>query len=182
METFWLHGYEATSVQDLVKSTGINRASMYDTFGSKHELFVEALNAYSLESAERVRQILGSDKGSPLDNLRRYFALAEEMLYSKKICAGCLLTNTAIELAPHDPEIAALLKATFEARLKAFRDVLQRAMDAGEIAPDAKLDQLAAYLLSTMQGAVASAKAGIPRKRCHTTFAIALTAIPTKQG
>jgi TetR/AcrR family transcriptional repressor of nem operon len=122
--------------------------------------------------------VVESAEGSPLGNIRRYFGRVEELLYGKDLCVGCLLTNTAIELAQHDPEIAALLKRTFAARQKAFRDTLQRAVEAGEIPADANPDKLAAYLLSTLQGAIVSAKAGVPRKTFRDTFGIALSAIP----
>ena len=46
IEVFWAHGYEATSIQELVDSMGINRGSLYDTFGDKHRLFLEALDRY----------------------------------------------------------------------------------------------------------------------------------------
>ena len=49
VDAFWRRGYEATSVADLVAATGVNRASMYDTFGNKRELFIEVQNLLNTE-------------------------------------------------------------------------------------------------------------------------------------
>ena len=72
MDLFWKQGFEATSVQQLVEVTGINRGSMYDTFGDKRELFIQALTRYADKSAMKRLEILnGTDK--PLEGIRAFF-------------------------------------------------------------------------------------------------------------
>jgi TetR/AcrR family transcriptional repressor of nem operon len=66
MQLFWEKGYEATSVQDLVEGMGINRFSLYDTFGSKHDLFLKALDRYRTRwSPVRCRPWRSRTAGSP---------------------------------------------------------------------------------------------------------------------
>ena len=72
MEVFWTRGYEAASIQDLVKHMGINRQSMYDTFGDKHSLFLEALDHYREIQSRKVFEVL-ERPGSMKKNLRQLF-------------------------------------------------------------------------------------------------------------
>src|SRR5207237_6339181 len=72
MEVFWARGYEGSSIQDLVKHMGINRQSIYDTFGDKHTLFLEALDLYRDIQSRKVFEVL-ERPGSMKKNLRRLF-------------------------------------------------------------------------------------------------------------
>ena len=67
LEVFWAKGFEATSMQDLVDHMGINRASMYDTFGNKHALFSRAVDWYATQVLGDIARILEAP-GSPLGN------------------------------------------------------------------------------------------------------------------
>jgi TetR/AcrR family transcriptional regulator, transcriptional repressor for nem operon len=110
MHAFWTRGYEATSMQDLVAATGVNRASLYATYGDKRELFLAALRKYD-----------GEVRGHTLQELARVHAPADAIgaLFDKFIAQtavpgqnwGCFLINTALELAAHDAEIAELVNA-----------------------------------------------------------------------
>src|SRR5258708_33708597 len=75
MEVFWTRGYEGASVQDLVKHMGINRQSIYDTFGDKHALFLQALDRYREIQSRKVFAVL-ERPGSMEQNLRQLFAAA----------------------------------------------------------------------------------------------------------
>jgi len=102
MRIFWNRGYEATSMQDLVDSTGINRGSLYSTYRDKHALFLAALRRYAETIHHRLLVDLESTYG-PREAIRQSFlAFAEKM--SEGGNCGCFLTNTALELAAHDPE------------------------------------------------------------------------------
>ena len=69
MEAFWRKGFEATSLVDLTKATGLNKASLYRVFGDKHQLFMSALKNYSdIEFRETTAVV--SESASPLTNLR----------------------------------------------------------------------------------------------------------------
>ena len=104
MEVFWAHGYEATSVQDLLDAMGINRASMYDTFGDKHALFMAAFEHYGRTVTRGVEEVLDGP-GSPLANIRKVLTrMAGDVVGGRS--RGCLACNTAVELAPHDSEVA----------------------------------------------------------------------------
>src|ERR1051326_3516607 len=72
MEVFWERGYEATSIQDLVEQMGINRQSLYDTFGDKHALYLAALDHYREVEGGKMFKLL-ERQGSVKKTLRKLF-------------------------------------------------------------------------------------------------------------
>src|SRR3990172_6240491 len=103
MQTFWAHGYEATSMQDLVDCTGVNRGSLYATYGDKRTLFLAALRMYD----EKMRRQLLADieaRYQPREAIRRMFEVFLANVSERGGNRGCFLTNTALELASHDAE------------------------------------------------------------------------------
>ena len=93
---FWEKGYEATSVQDLVDRMGVNRCSIYNTFGDKHELFLKALQHYGnkMRAEGPPAQLARSDEG--LQAIRDYFAAAIDHFVSPDGVHGCFVINTAV--------------------------------------------------------------------------------------
>lgn len=114
MHAFWARGYEATSMQDLVEATGINRGSIYAAYTNKHTLFMEALRHY--DKVHRVDYLDGiSQRYAPKDTIIAAFEGACKVVGSKGIPGGCLLVNTALELSPHDAEVRELVDASLQA-------------------------------------------------------------------
>jgi TetR/AcrR family transcriptional regulator, transcriptional repressor for nem operon len=162
MDAFWSYGYEPTSVQDLVKLTGINRGSLYDTFGSKHELFMEALERY--EKQRFARLITRLERPGPVrEAITRLFGEVLEGAVSCTQRRGCLLTNAAVELAPHDPLVADRLKRTFGQLEEAFYRALLRAQQTGEVSSERDPRALARFLTSSLQGLQVTAKSSPDR-------------------
>lgn len=153
MRTFWARGYEATSVQDLVKATGLQRGSLYATWGDKRGLFLAALGMYddrvrkerldALETMESPRAALTS----------MFFGFAERACAAERsMPSGCFLTNTALELADRDPA-ARQLVATAQADVEAFfLRLIKRAQAAGEADPTLEPEDTARGLLATLLG------------------------------
>ena len=150
MEVFWTKGYEATKVEDLVNGMGINRQSIYDTFGDKHTLFVASIAHYRERIPHEILTILNAP-GSPLANIRNALAHAAALVEHGK-CRGCLITNTAIELSPHEPAVAEVVKSILGDIESAFRRALQRAVQKKEIARHSNTLALARFFTSTLQG------------------------------
>ena len=71
MEIFWLHGYEKTSIEELVKCMGVHRKSIYDTFGNKYELFIKSLEYYSTTIGEQLLKRIGNEKTSPVFTIKQ---------------------------------------------------------------------------------------------------------------
>ncbi len=98
MEVFWMRGYEGTSIQDLVKYMGINRQSIYDTFGDKHTLFLQSLDRYREIQSRKVFDVL-ERPGSVKKNLRQLFEEVVARALSAEGRRGCFVGNSMSELA-----------------------------------------------------------------------------------
>ena len=114
LAVFWRQGYQATSVQDLVEATGVNRGSLYDTFGDKHGLFLEAVDHYRRHVAAR-RLARMQEPGPVREKLAGFFDEVIAFSLGEGRLLGCLMTNAAIEMAPHDRDTAAAVAANMAA-------------------------------------------------------------------
>jgi TetR/AcrR family transcriptional repressor of nem operon len=113
MLRFWERGYRATSVEDLVKATGVNPGSLYGAFpGGKHTLFMKSLERYSLLVVPRQLGKLDEPDASVAE-IRAYFDGLVDDLTSPAGRQGCMLVNSAIENAAEDDEIAAVVRGHF---------------------------------------------------------------------
>ncbi len=130
MSAFWRHGYEATSMEDLMDCMGIGRASIYNAFGNKRALFLAALQHY-VSNGGALQGVRIPD--SPKQAIMSAFEFLIERAVTGESCDGCLVVNTALELAPHDEEIARIVKDIFVSQEMLFRSFLERAMDCGEV-------------------------------------------------
>ena len=162
MNLFWYKGYEATSVQDLVERMGINRGSLYDTFGDKHSLYLAVLDRYSKTAAEQLQILEQADAGLPA--IERFFYALETEFSAGEHCKGCLMANSMVELALHDPQTARKIAAHLSRMETGFHQVLVRAQKKGEIATDRDLQALARFLTSSVNGLSVMAKAVSDRK------------------
>lgn len=130
MSAFWRHGYDATSMEDLMDCMGIGRASIYNAFGNKRALFLSALEYYVCNGGalQGVRM-----PDSPRLAIVTAFRTIVERAVTGESCDGCLVVNTALELAPHDDEIAQIVNGIFVQQEALFRTYLERAMACGEV-------------------------------------------------
>ncbi len=158
LHLFWEKGYQATSMQDLVDRMNINRFSIYDTFGSKHELFLAALDQYRRNIAGKLKSVL-EDRAEGLDAIKGYFRAMERDLSTKEGRKGCFVQNSTLELALRDRDVEQRVQATNLSFQKAIHAALVRAQKRGEIRPSGELRQRASYLFSVGQGMIVLAKA-----------------------
>ena len=152
MHAFWMRGYEATSIEDLVSATGLSRSSIYQAYGSKAGLFDAALHVY-LDAIEMKLGALETGGGG-LDDIVAFF---QSVGHEPEIpghtevhpCSmGCLVVNSVAELAQTEPWIKDIGDA-YQTRLtQAFVRVLAVAADRGEI--DASVIERRAKLLTFM--------------------------------
>lgn len=111
MRAFWARGYEATSISDLVRATGVNRGSLYAAFSDKRTLFLKALRQYDKHYRDDFLGRLAASHG-PKDAIAAAFERAARNSGPGDDPGGCLAVNTALEVSPHDPEIRAFVNAS----------------------------------------------------------------------
>lgn len=149
MRLFWTQGYEKTSMQDLVDTMGINRKSIYDTFGDKHTLFLKTLKRYDA-FATGLFQTASDSETTLIGKLRAIFRSAA--FQDPASPKGCLMVNSATELAVIDPEVGAILKEMFARNQHQFATMLGQAQLRGELATNLDPDALASYLNNAFTG------------------------------
>jgi TetR/AcrR family transcriptional repressor of nem operon len=157
MRIFWSRGYEATSVQDLVDHMGIQRGSLYATFGDKRTLFFAAIDRYDRVVTAKLLAAL-DEPASGLEAIRQFFRLKIEWALAANRPRGCLVTNSTTELASRDRKAANQLGAVLTKIEAAFQRAVVRAQQAGEIDPGRDPRALARFLTSSAQGLSVMAK------------------------
>jgi TetR/AcrR family transcriptional repressor of nem operon len=156
LQQFWTHGYNATSIDQLVTALGVNRASLYATFGGKRELFQAALASYRAQLLGPLLSTLAGD-GPALDALERFFdALIEYVTDGKQ--RGCLLTQTMLELSPRDRGAKKFVAEYLTTLEDALFAVLARAKRQGELGAAAQPRALARFLVGVAQGVIVLSK------------------------
>ncbi len=175
MALFWKKGYEATSMADLIQEMGIGRQSLYNTFGDKHALFVEAAKHYIANNGRHFVDGL-SEPGSPVENIRNVLEQVVDFLIGGK-CRGCLITNSIVELAPHDQEVAKMVRSMIQRVEKAFKSTLDQAVAESELAAETDTRAVARFLNSTVHGLVVMGKASASRAALNDVVKIAMTTL-----
>jgi TetR/AcrR family transcriptional regulator, transcriptional repressor for nem operon len=157
MHVFWARGYEATSIQHLVAHMGIQRGSLYHTFGDKRRLFFAAIERYDRVVTAKLLEVLDGP-GSGKDAIRRFFRLKVDLSLEPRRPRGCLVTNSTAELASRDRGTAIRVGGVLARIEAAFHRAVVRAQKAGEIDPARNARALARFLTSSAQGLSVMAK------------------------
>jgi TetR/AcrR family transcriptional regulator, transcriptional repressor for nem operon len=151
VDLFWRQGYEATSIADLVAHLGVSRASLYDTFGSKHELYLRALDRYvEARTAEDVATL--AQPGPALPAVRALVERFASEAAGAMGARGCLAVNAACERVPVDSETTRRVERNWETLEVALTSALMRARAGGELVDDCDPRALARFLLVVLQG------------------------------
>jgi TetR/AcrR family transcriptional repressor of nem operon len=159
MREFWERGYRATSVDDLVRATGVKPGSLYGAFpGGKHALLMGSLERYSrLVVPQKLGEL--ENEGASVEHVRAYFDGLVRDLLSPEGRQGCLLVNSAIENAAVDDEVAAVVRGHLARLERCFTDALRTAIARGEIPASVDPVTRAKGLVATSQGLMVVGKA-----------------------
>ena len=162
VDLFASKGYSDTSMDDIVKATGVSRYGLYGTFGNKRELFEQALDKYA-EGMGKQSFLRLLEPDASLDHIRRIFDERVSDMCSVEGRKGCLFVHTAMQLAPEDEELQGVLRKFMKRMSKAFSIGLESARARGEVRQD--LDTAAAgdVLTSTMFGLAVLGRTGFSK-------------------
>ena len=183
VDCFWQHGYEATSVRDLADRMGIGGASLYNAYGDKRALFLTALARYADRSMrERIARLEKS--GRPTEAIRAFLAEIIDRSLADPDRKGCLLVNSALDVAPHDAEIGRVIAGCFGELRAFFRRNLEAARAAHQVPRQTDLDELAGHLLGVVLGVRVLARTGANRAQLDAVAkpALCLLAMPRRPG
>ncbi|GAA0231399.1 TetR/AcrR family transcriptional regulator [Castellaniella daejeonensis] len=151
VDCFWEHGYEATSTRELADRMGLTGASLYNAFGDKRTLYRKALDHYIETSfEERVRRLEG--RLPPRQAIGAFFAEIIQRSLDDDRRRGCMLVNSALEVAPHDPECRQIVTGVLGHIEAFFRRCVKAGQQDGTITASQSATDLARMLLGVHIG------------------------------
>jgi TetR/AcrR family transcriptional regulator, transcriptional repressor for nem operon len=155
---FWRRGLEATSVRHLAEATGVNQPSLYNAFGDKRELFARSLERYATRSMrERIARL--ERKHAPKDALRTFFREQVARTLSDPDRRGCMIVNSALEVAPHDAGLRSVI-ASYLGEIEAFfRRCLAQLATSGDLPAGVDPKDTARLFLGVLLGLRVAARA-----------------------
>lgn len=156
---FWSRGYEATSMDDLLKGMEINRGSFYATFGSKQSLYLDVLRRYDQQYRCGVLEHLRTDY-SPREAILALFDAVRNEAAGPKGTRGCFLANATMELASSDKAVAKIVRGAFSDTEAFFRAMIVAGQSDGAISKSVDPDTLARTLLGLLLGIRVLARGG----------------------
>jgi AcrR family transcriptional regulator len=175
MTVFWNKGYEAATMQDLVKASGLLKGSLYGAFGDKQALYLAALKHYNRTRIQAGIDMLNGE-GSARQKIARLFDNVIESTKRGLFAGGCLLCNASLEKAVSDKQVKAEIKTTIRRLKVAIMDALK----AGNVNED-QAASLAAFIVSAYFGTRVLAKGGAPAAMIGDTRDHCLQLLPRAQ-
>jgi TetR/AcrR family transcriptional repressor of nem operon len=163
VDLFSSKGYSDTSMDDIVRATGVSRYGLYGTFGNKRELFEQALDRYA-EGMGKQSFLRLLEPDVSLSHIRTIFDERVADMCCTEERKGCLFIHTAMQLAPDDEELRGVLKTFMKRMSKAFEVGLESAKEKGEVRADLDLRAAGQLLTSTMLGLVVLGRTGFGRE------------------
>ena len=160
---FSAKGYSETSMEDLVRETGVSRYGLYGTFGNKRELFEQALERYA-EGMGKQSFLRLLEPDASLDHIRRIFDERVADMCCEEETKGCLFIHTAMELAPQDHELRGVLQKFMKRMSKAFAIGLESAKARGEVRAELDVRAAGELLTSTMFGLAVLGRTGFEKR------------------
>jgi AcrR family transcriptional regulator len=168
-------GYAGASVQALTEATGLGKGSLYGAFGSKHGLYLAALDQYTDSSVGVTRQEFAVSDDPPVAELREY--LDEIAVGSSNGSPSCMLTGATAELSEHDAPVAQRVHAAFDEISDMLRASVERGQADGTIASGVDPQTAADLLLAVARGIDVLGHAGIPGERLTRAAEAAVAAL-----
>jgi len=176
MQVFWAKGYEHSSMQDLLGAMDLSKSSLYQAFGSKQGLFRRCLTRYADQLSAHLRQGLAAAP-SGWSFIESFLHSVLQDVEGEGQPRGCLVMNTASELAQSEPPIAEDVAASIARFRRALQAAVERAQREGDIDPRRDPATLAAFLVSSMSGLKVQAKAGADADTLKGIIEVALRAL-----
>lgn len=155
VDAFWQVGYEALPTLDIAAAMGVAKSSLYNTFGSKRDLFIESIDHYA--DSQRSKLVSGSKNENVMPVLRQMLL---DVASDNNAGRGCLLVNTAAEFGARDGEIQQHIKDGFDGIRDTFASLIRAGQLAGHLNPDVHPRQYALILVTGIAGLRILAKGG----------------------
>lgn len=161
-EVFAVHGLAATTLDDLVRATGLGKQSLYNAFGGKRELFFRALSDDREEATRAVSEALAHDDASPLERIRGHM-LSMAIEFSSDDRPVSLAARALVESTGEEDPLSTATKAGMDELAGVYAHCLEDARASGELPGDANVQSLAVYFVAITRGMELLGRAGVGR-------------------
>jgi len=178
MLAFWRRGYEGTSMADRVQALGIASARIYAAFGSKQDLFREAVQRYEAGDGGFADRAMAQEP-RVRDALARVLRDAAATYTDDAQPLGCMVGTAATNCAEENEAVAAWLAEHRRQRTQSLIDRLQRALDEGELRAGTDVQALGDFYATQLHGISVQARDGVPRQRLLAAVETALLLLDT---
>ena len=176
MRLFWRKGYAATSIEDLIETLHLSRSSLYDTFGDKRRLFLEALKLYTERVINGTARTLNESR-SPIAGIQTLFDELIAGAGSEIGALGCFMVNSVAELVPYNPDVTEIATAYADSLQRLLTETLTQAALQDKVTKKQTPEQLAAYVFNMIQGMRILIKSGATREQVQAISAITLQSL-----
>ena len=160
MEQFWKEGYEASSVQKLLDCTGINRGTLYNSFGDKSTFFKSCIDQYNKIVDKQIAASLRSEKLTGWDAIDAYFDETVLKLSNKHRSMGCILVNSLCESINYNKDMKKIVRGSLAIIRKALLAKLKEAHKKGKVKKGVNVEFAADILMNTLHGVRVNARDG----------------------
>lgn len=176
LNLFWEKGYNATSAQDLVDTLGISRSSMYDTYGDKHSLFIQALQQYRKERIDPLFN--GVDDADDIEQyIKDVFIAVKLESLSETHAKGCFMVNSSVELAPSDDDVAIIVNNIMKDTITALTKAIKKGQKIGVFTNKFSAQSLAQFVFNSLNGLRVTVKLDTNKKMFEDIVNICLATL-----
>ncbi len=180
MEQFWKEGYEASSVQKLLDCTGINRGTLYNSFGDKDTFFKSCVDQYNLLLDAQISATLKNDKLSDWDAVVKYFDATVAEVTNKHRSMGCLLVNSLCESINYDREMKKVVRGSLAGIRKALLARLKNAHKSGQVKKGVSAEFATEMLMNTLHGIRVNSRDGKNSRQLKELYKFSINSLKKK--
>lgn len=156
-EVFHRHGFSGASINDLIRETGVKKGNLYHYFSSKEEMGLEVLSQAREDFFKFLEQSLRGDR--PSARLANHFRAIARYHERRNLAGGCIFGNTALEMSDRSERYRSVIHGVFDEWRRKIREVLQEAVDSGEVRAGLDPEAMARHIVATVEGAIMLARA-----------------------
>ena len=157
-ELFHRQGFSGTSIQDLIRETGVKKGNLYHYFSSKEEMGLQVLSSARDDFSRFLENSLQGN--TPSARLANHFAAIVRYHENRNLLGGCIFGNTALEMSDRNETYRDVIHSVFEEWRRRIREVLENAVRSGEVRKDLDPDAMARHIVATVEGGILVARAG----------------------
>ncbi|GAB3834147.1 TetR/AcrR family transcriptional regulator [Dactylosporangium cerinum] len=175
MLTFWEHGYEGTSMTDLTAALGIASASIYACFGSKEQLFREAVELYGTTEGDRTLRCL-DESATARDGITAALEVSADRFADPATPPGCMVVLAALAGTTGNADLRDFLADRRALVQRSFRHRLERATQEGDVADGTDIEAVAAFYTTVLHGMAVQSRDGATRAQLQAVISGARSA------